>query len=112
MWHDLEGKALPLIVIIKSALSECIFRPGDSVSDLMDGIPIDTCARLASVLSDAAAMGVSADLLAARFGPEERFIIELVASLFAPYGPSVPGRPDPAILGRLLDPAAVTPPPL
>ena len=112
MWKDLEAKALPLIAVIKSAMSDRIFGPGDSVSDLMDTVPIDTCAQLAAVLTDAAAAGVPADLLAARFGPEEQFIIELVTSVFAPSGPLAPGRPDSGGLGRLLDPTVVTPPPL
>src|SRR5262245_8978119 len=81
MWKELEARALPLISIIKSALSECIFGPGDSVSDLMETVPIDTCARLAAVLADAAAVGIPADLVVTRFGPEEQFIIELVTSV-------------------------------
>lgn len=111
MWNDLETEVRPLLAVIKSALSESIFGPGDSVTDLMDAVPIDTCIRLAEVWS-AAAGGTSGDDLLARFPPEEQFILELVTSVFAPQHPAAPGRSGPAYLDRLLDEAVLTPPPL
>jgi hypothetical protein len=111
MWNDLEAEVRPLVAVIKSAMSERIFGPGDSVSDLMETVPIDTCTRLAEVWS-AATGGYPADGLLARFGPEEQFILELVTSVFAPQRPAVPGRLAQDKLGRLLDDPLVTPPPL
>lgn len=110
MWTELEAEARPLLAVIRSALSERIFGPGDSVSDLMESVPIDTCARLAEVWT-AATGGTTPDGLLARFGPEEQFILELVTSIFAPQRPTA-GRPDVGSLGRLLDETVVTPPPL
>jgi hypothetical protein len=110
MWNDSEGEIRPLLAVIRSAMSERIFRPGDSVADLMEAVPVDTCTRLAEVWT-AMTGGIPSDALLARFGPEEQFILELVTSVFAPQRPA-PGRPDPGHLGRLLDETAVTPPPL
>jgi hypothetical protein len=110
MWNDLEAEVRPLVAVIRSALSERIFGPGDSVSDLMESVPMDTCARLAEVWSQGTG-GAPADALLARFGPEEQFILELVTSVFAPQRPAA-GRPTPGNLGRLLDETVVTPPPL
>lgn len=111
MWNDLEAEVRPLVAVIRSALSERIFGPGDSVSDLMESVPIDTCTRLADVWS-AAAIGTPTDAFLARFGPEEQFILELVTSVFAPQRAAASGRPTPRNLGRLLDDSVVTPPPL
>src|SRR5205814_3298195 len=98
MWNDLEAEVRPLVAVIRSALSERIFGPGDSVSDLMDTVPIDTCVRLAEVWS-AATGGNPPHALLARFGPEEQFILELVSSVFAPQRPATPGRSDTSKFG-------------
>jgi hypothetical protein len=111
MWNDLEAEVRPLVAVIRSALSERIFGPGDSVCDLMESVPIDTCVRLADVWSAATGCTPS-DALLARFGPEEQFILELVTSVFVPQRPVNAARAHLGSLGRLLDETAVTPPPL
>lgn len=111
MWNDLQTEVRPLLAVIRSALSERIFKAGDSVSDLMATVPIDTCARLAEVWT-AAVGNRQPEPLLKLFDPEEQFILELVTSVYAPQWPSVPGRTAPAGLGRLLDDVVATPPPV
>lgn len=107
MWTELETEIRPLVGVIRSALSERIFGPGDSVSDLLATVPIDTGARLADLWAAAGRRGsVSARL--ARFDPEEQFILELVTSVYSPRRPASPRFES----AGLLDDVAVTPPPL
>jgi hypothetical protein len=85
----LEAEILPLLDHVRGAVADPLVVPGrEVVRKFLADAPVDTCVKLFETWRMAEGEGTPVQVVAGRMTPENRFILDLVTTIYSVPNPS------------------------
>ena len=85
----LEAEILPLLARVRTAVADPLFGPGrDALRRFLSDAPVGVCVRLYEAWQTATGAGDPVQVVAGRLTPENRFILDLVTTIYSVPDPA------------------------